>query len=371
MERLTEATGESSHLRGAMGTGLLLFVSIFLACALGEFTLRLLGHHGVPVQDLSERVRAVDDPVLDYRYHANYTTYTGSIGYHYNSAGFRDIDHDLEKAPGIYRILVLGDSVTDGYGVEAPQMFSNQVRERLDPTYEVITIAMGGLNTPQEIHLLEQEGLQYEPDLVVLNFVLNDPDFFSSLAGAERYYEERDSEIGLLGISVDPRLKRALKASALVYFIKQRVEQLLAKETPENDQYLSRLWEDPENRKKVSDGFERLAFLRDSGGFDVLVMIWPVLVDFDDYAFDTIHAWVVEQARARGFEHVDLRPELARTGASSSFMLTRDDAFHPNAMGHEVAAEAFTSWLGRTVGAQKQTVPNAEASGTVSDPTGS
>ena len=74
-------------------------------------------------------------------------------------------------------------------------------------TYEVINIGIGGLNTPQEIHILEQVGLQYKPHLVILNFVLNDCDVYSSLKEAAYYSAKADSRIKLFNVPIDPEVK--------------------------------------------------------------------------------------------------------------------------------------------------------------------
>jgi len=97
----------------------------------------------------------VDDPILDYRHAGNLEIKLGKVVYRYNSSGFRDVDHELEKPLGIKRIVVVGDSVAEGHGVEWESVLARIIQNRLSDE-EVINIAGGGLNTPQEIHLLEE-----------------------------------------------------------------------------------------------------------------------------------------------------------------------------------------------------------------------
>lgn len=334
----------AKRLRHTLGVLALLGASILLAAGLGEIGLRLLGHHGVPVHDMSDRVRPVDDPVLDYRYIPDTEFWTGDVAYRFNGAGFRDVEHPVDAGPGVERIVVVGDSVSVGYGVPFEQIFASELRRRLGTSVEVLNVAMSGLNAPQEVHLLEVEGLRYDPDLVVLNFVLNDCDFHTRYRAALAYREKKDSEIGLLGIPVPPELKRALKSSALIYFVKQRVELLVASEADVDPDYVARIWDEPANREKVRDALARLAALGRAHDLEVLVAIWPVLVDFEDYPYREIHAWVAEEARSRGLAALDLLPAFAGSGGPRGLQITPDDVFHPNARGHALAAEAFLGW---------------------------
>ena len=338
------APSYASHARRILGTLALVAISTLFAAVVAEVVLRFFGHHGVPMEDLSNRIHPVDDPILDYRYVPHSVTWTGTIEYRYNSAGFRDMEHAEAKPPSVARIVVLGDSVSEGYGVAFHDMFADDVQRRLGSDIEVVNIAMSGLNSPQEVHLLETEGLRYQPDLVVLNFVLNDCDFYTRYKPAVAFGRKKDSEIGLLGIPVSPAVKRALKSSALIYLVKERVEELMASEDREAVDYVASIWSKPENRKKVSDSLEKLAALSRAHGFDVVVLIWPVLVDFQSYPYREIHHWVAEQAESMGIPAIDLLTAFAEVGGRSQFFLSPDDAFHPNARGHDAAAAAFERW---------------------------
>jgi hypothetical protein len=56
----------------------------------------------------------VDDPVLNWRFIPNSRFQQGKIVNQYNSMGFRGEDHPIARRPGITRIVVIGDSVTEG-----------------------------------------------------------------------------------------------------------------------------------------------------------------------------------------------------------------------------------------------------------------
>jgi hypothetical protein len=69
------------------------------------------------------------------------------------------------------RVLMLGDSIAFGPGVADDQTFSYLLHE-LDPTLEVVNLAVPGYGTDQALLRLEREGVALAPDVVVLHFCL-------------------------------------------------------------------------------------------------------------------------------------------------------------------------------------------------------
>lgn len=324
---------------------LLLMGSLAISFVIGEAVLRLMGYRGAPESFISN-IREVQDPVVDWRYIPGSEVRLGGLVFKYNRAGFRDVDHEVAKPEGIRRIVVVGDSVSEGNGVSSQAVFSRALQARLGGGYEVINVAAAGLNTPQEVHLFEREGLQYKPDLVILNFVLNDIDFYSNLAGQRQYYAEMDKRIGILGIPISPELKRLLKSSALIYFLKERVGHLIdrfsASSAPQGDFFTS-LWSDERNRDKATSGFRRLSELKQANSFEVVVMIWPLLVDYTAYRFGWIHKWIEEEAQKSGLASIDLLPGFSKVHYRN-LQVAAEDAVHPNELGHAIAADAFWEW---------------------------
>jgi len=96
-----------------------------------------------------------------------------------NSKGFRDTrEFEYEKAEGALRILVLGDSFTVGYEVGQQETFAfvlEQFLRKNGINAEVINAGMSGNSNAEELVFLEQEGIKYHPDIVILGFFANDP----------------------------------------------------------------------------------------------------------------------------------------------------------------------------------------------------
>ncbi len=105
-----------------------------------------------------------------------------------NSDGIR-CEHDVgPKTKGTYRILVMGDSITFGFGVDQQEAYPQQMEELLNDLsenpqfhYEVINAGIEGFNLENEVHLLKFLEQKYQPDLVLWLVVSNDWDDSLSL----------------------------------------------------------------------------------------------------------------------------------------------------------------------------------------------
>jgi len=94
-----------------------------------------------------------------------------------NNHGWRDRDRRFDNPDGAFRIVILGDSNTFGQTVALDQTYPPLLEGRLQKAgynVEVIPIALGAWDTTQELEALRLEGIRYQPDLVILQFSLND-----------------------------------------------------------------------------------------------------------------------------------------------------------------------------------------------------
>ncbi len=104
-----------------------------------------------------------------------------------NRDGLRDTDRTIAKPEGSYRILILGDSMTEAIQVDLEQTYP-RVLERLlnganpGKAFEVINLGVAGYGTDQEYLALRNVGLRYRPDLVVLAFFTGN-DFQENVPG--------------------------------------------------------------------------------------------------------------------------------------------------------------------------------------------
>jgi hypothetical protein len=86
-----------------------------------------------------------------------------------NRQGYRGREHDRARTPGRMRVVMVGDSIGYGAGVEDGETFS-ALLDSADRKLEVVNLSVGGYGTDQELLMLEDRGLRYAPEVVVLNF---------------------------------------------------------------------------------------------------------------------------------------------------------------------------------------------------------
>ncbi|MFQ5702125.1 MAG: SGNH/GDSL hydrolase family protein [Acidobacteriota bacterium] len=268
-----------------------------------------------------------------------------------NGLGFRDRDHALDKPPGVYRILVLGDSITKGLGVpDKERIFPAVLERKLDEsglTSEVINFGVEGYNTQQEVETLEEKGLVYKPDLVVLAYSLNDRDW-----PAHHLYREMLEQEFHRGWISDARISPFLAPSALYRFLRYRVLARFPRGSSAIEETIRKRI-DLVQQDTVEEYFGVLADLARSNRFDVLVAVFPYLDDLVHYRHNDQHEWVRVLSSRHGFHHLDLLDPLTRCQEFYHHEVAADDV-HPNILGHNCAGITMADFI------EKRIVPGAK-----------
>lgn len=133
-----------------------------------------------------QKVRA--DSIFEYdrdkvfRLKANFFGPNWGGTYSTNSHGFRGREITEEKPENTKRILIVGDSVAFGHGVNNDEIFPYYLEQRLntlssgsgeDIRFEVINTAAPG-NCPYQEYFDVKRNMKFDPDLIILQITLND-----------------------------------------------------------------------------------------------------------------------------------------------------------------------------------------------------
>jgi lysophospholipase L1-like esterase len=323
------------------GRAVLLLGGVLVALSAGELIVRALGLAPEVVMVAHGRYRVSNDPEIGYepipglRYDGRDLTLYDYRSDETNTLGYRDREHDVLKGKGVRRVVVIGDSLTMGLWIERledifPVKLESYLQQSGQPA-EVMNFGVVGYNTLQEVATLRVKGLAYDPDVVVVQYCLNDRqrddgNLLSTLLAAER------------GAPVSAvRLSRSLAWSSLYRFLRFRALSRLIgtyRDTLEKD--ADRLAGD-----RVDEAFQKLGTLARRGSFTVVLAVFPDFTDLVNYRFNPEHATLRQVSERQGFVHLDLlgaMRECASRGLGQSVAL---DRYHPSIYGHDCAAKAM------------------------------
>ncbi len=97
-----------------------------------------------------------------------------------NEAGFRDKPFTPEKHEDTFRIIVVGDSISFGWYEWLEETYPKILESMLNDNagngtkYEVYNMGVGGYNAEQEFEIVRTRAVEYDPDLIVLQYCIND-----------------------------------------------------------------------------------------------------------------------------------------------------------------------------------------------------
>jgi len=160
---------------------LIFIVGFLIPFAVGEAYLHVVdAYHYGEKEDWSRYGSEIIDPVTGRLRPNAVATYLGKKTI-ISSQGWRSPEFEIRKPAGVYRILLLGGSVPYGWGVEEGDELPRVLERRLnakrlagDRRIEVINTGVPGWKLLERLTLLEQEGLGWQPDMVILTLVATD-----------------------------------------------------------------------------------------------------------------------------------------------------------------------------------------------------
>jgi hypothetical protein len=259
-----------------------------------------------------------------------------------NARGYRDLERGPTKPPGVRRILSLGDSFAWGASIEYDDTYAQRVERALnrrgDGRFEVIQLALPGMGTVDQASQLVEEGFGYEPDAVVLGFVLNDSE--DENAAENRRAQDWVSE------KQERKLRQGvLYRSALYRFLRGRLYA-----TVENRRrvaaYRSQFAPDYPGWLACQKALHLMGGACRAKGVPFVVLIFPLFGNPLDasYPFAAIHAQVAQVAAESGAKVVDLLPSY-RGLRSDILVVDGADDEHPNEIAHRIAANVLLRTL--------------------------
>jgi len=258
----------------------------------------------------------------------------------FNSHGFRDIERSKARSDDVWRLAVVGDSVTMQMVIPPEKLYVRRLEHLLqetlpESTIECLSFGITGYCAEQELALMQGVVLDFEPDAILWQFHLNDaadPVIHGNNGGLGRFYAQPRSQVwASLRRNVDHTLKKK--------FLRRHFQGLQQPDL----QLQAWHWDET---GKVIDQVRELSVTSGVPVYIVVYPSWPEGGDWAGYNEADIQFYetLVERFEAAGFPTLDLMPAFKRHPVSD---LQREpgDPWHPNVRGHRVMAQAISQWL--------------------------
>ncbi|MEW6742554.1 MAG: GDSL-type esterase/lipase family protein [Planctomycetota bacterium] len=161
-----------------------------------------------------------DDPLRHFTLRPSVTLEIDGRTYRHNSLGLRDDEVTRPKPEGTFRILVIGDSYTYGWGVDQDETIPEQLRDNLERrypgvVYDVLNAGVPAYDTAAEYGHLGALAPRVEPDLVVLVFQTND------ITEVDHFYLDDLKTFYACDLPLPRRAKAWLKHSPVYHLVRR------------------------------------------------------------------------------------------------------------------------------------------------------
>ncbi len=256
-----------------------------------------------------------------------------------NSKGLRgNTEYDYQRIPGKHRVVVLGDSFTFGTEVSDKETYSHYLESAL-PNTEVLNFGVQGYGQDQMLLYLQEEGIKYKPDVVVVGYVAMDThrNLLKFFGYAKPKFNLLSSRLELTDVPVptpDQVLAREpyrSKAVDLLLILHERLRWRLGKNEAEAR----------ELARAILD--EIVATTRQAGAVPVIVYL-PVNEEIvrPDVSMDVQELDLYDYCQNRGIPCLFPRQQIhEKLETGDDFRLHG----HWNAMTHELAAREIADFV--------------------------
>lgn len=317
---------------GAALTATALLVGLLLLEGVTRLVMDRQGmHFGIEMWKYARQVkRKSDDPNIGHEHLPGSRAKLMGVPVEISSQGLRDREYSIPKPADVHRIMILGDSMTFGWGARQEEtyakVFEKTRQESSDPgsrPLEVVNTGVGNYNTAQQVAWFRRSGLQFQPDVVLLAYYIND----AEPTPVERQsWLAQHSYLYVFASSGGIALQRKLGLAPTFF------------------EYYRNLYRDDQpGWQACQRALASLAATCREHRIALRMMLIPELhFPGGTYPFAEVHAQVAQVAEAEGVPALDL--QHAFQGIPPRQLWVSPGDAHPNALAHAVIAKELTQW---------------------------
>lgn len=243
-----------------------------------------------------------------------------------NSRGMRGPE---PVADGRKRVLLLGSSITLGWGVAEADTMRARLEAALAGRAQVFNAGVGNYNAVRYVSLYKTMLADLAPDVVIVQYFLRDAEVLGQEEGNALI------EHSMLAALVYHAVANALHGSKGIGPLVEHYREVYAPDSP--------------GRKAMEQALDDLDAFTRSRHVKVVVAMTPDIHQLKDYPFRPEHDLIRALAERKGWAFVDFLPDLSAVPSQDLYAIPGDP--HPNALGHRIMADALLPVLTRTLDA--------------------
>ena len=271
-----------------------------------------------------------------------------------NPWGVRSLHVELDKPSSVFRIVTLGDSFTAGDWVPNtadiwPYVMERQLRDRGYPV-QVVNLGRGGTTTENQLDSFERIGWWFDPDLVILQYNINDA-----------FPADRSATEVFRTYPLIPLLDRRLLEKSYLYAVLATEFRRLQFSLFYPKGYLPLFAEDASGWIQSRDALQKLVQQCKERQVPTFIVLFPLFEGsplHEGYRYLPVHEKIETTMKDLDVPFLDLRDSFARINPEARHWWVLPWDSHPGIMAHELAGVAIARDLQiRELVQKNQTVP--------------
>jgi hypothetical protein len=233
------------------------------------------------------------------------------------------------------QIIALGDSFTFGRGVKYEDIYLTKLQKKLQENkknYQVKNCGIVGADIDEILSVYRFESPKTTHSLVLYGFVLND----FGLPGKEQIVGSDFIDINNGQYTFNP-VRRISRIYNLFCYLQElnRINKITKS-----------IYKQAFKAENAAQGFGKLLSLNKmvkKNDSRLVIIIFPLLYDFDNYPFTDIHKSIKEFCARENIPVLDLLPSFSKHKAKELWVNPTDQ--HPNEIAHDIAANVLFDFL--------------------------
>lgn len=318
-------------LSGKVLHALSVVVAVCVALPLAEGLIRLsnrsMKNYNVEMWRYSKELKTPSaNPILGHEHLRNKSAILQSVHIRLNELGMRG-GPVPPTTPGKRRIVLLGSSITLGWGVPEEETLAVRLQElfkRDNEDVEVLNAGVGNYNTVRYVELFLTRMRRSKPTDVVVHYFINDAETLEPGGGN---FLIRHSQLAVTLWTIAKRYSMGTGEGDL----EEHYRRVYAPDAPG---YLA-----------MKNALRRLSDYAHEHDIRLHLAMMPDIHNLTDYRFHYIHRLLEVVSGELGYNWVDLYPGFVGLTSEAIWSIPGDP--HPNGRGHQIMAEALYPALRR------------------------